>query len=394
MTSNDSLSGGGWKPTPRQELLLRAALLQGDDAIAAWHEWNKSAGPEPLDGGSHRLQPLVFLNLTAQGFDDPALLPMRTLYRQTWARNQVQMRRWAKALVTLNEAGIPIMLLKACALIPLYYKDPGARPTGDLDVMVPTARDSDALQVLDRAGWQSVHRKLDEMSDPYRRRHYAHTLANREGIFLDLHRHLLYFETRLDADESFWAGSIPLTFEGINARALNPADQLLHACAHGTPWNPVPPIRWVADAVVLMRSAEIDWARVVQQAQEHQVILIMRNTLEYLRDTFAVDVPDDTLSRLRQLPVTRSEQVLYEIAVRPPEEHSTVLKLWFHIDQYRRLAQLYRHENPVLRFPAFLRDTWDLDETREVPGYIARFTTRWVARRMNPTPKSTSKEQA
>lgn len=373
--------GGGWKPTPRQELLLRAALVQNEDAITAWSEWLRQNGTMAPDGGSERMLPLVFLNLTALGVTHPELLPLRLKYRETWARNQLQMRRGSRALAALSGAGIPSMLLKAFALIPLYYRDPGARPTGDMDVMVPIERDLEALQVLERAGWRPVKRALADMSEPYRARHYAHTLMNSEGLSLDLHRHLLYFETRLDGDKTFWSGAIPLLFEGIETRALQPADQLIHACAHGTPWNETPPIRWVADAIVLLRSAEIDWARVVRQAQEHQVTLIMRNTLAYLKDAFAAEIPQETQDALQALPVTRAEQVLYDIATRPPSEHSTALKIWFHYDQYRRLSRLYTKENRLMRFPAFLRDTWGLNETREVPGYMMRFTTHWVARR-------------
>lgn len=385
--------GGGWKPTPRQELLLRAALVQNEDAIAAWKEWSAESDNIPSDSGSVRMLPLVFQNLSALGEEGPAYKSLRDRYRATWAQNQLQMRRGAVALGALREAGIPTMLLKAFALIPLYYRDPGTRPTGDMDVMVPIERDLEALQVLERVGWSPANRALAEMSEPYRSRHYAHTLANINGLPVDLHRHLLYFETRPDGDKSFWEGSIPLLFEGIETRALQPADQLIHACAHGTPWNEMPPIRWVADAIVLLRSAEIDWARVVRQAQEHQVTLIMRNTLAYLRQAFDAPIPQETLSALQTLPVSRAEQVLYDIATRPPSEHNTILKLWFHYDQYRRLNKLYAGENRLMRFPAFLRDTWGLRETREVPGYMMRFTTHWVARRLT-LEKSPTKEQA
>lgn len=386
--------GGKWKPTPRQELLLRAALAQNEDAVRAWREWRDQTDAEPPDGGSVRMMPLVYLNLTALGVRDPQLEPFRAIYRETWARNHLQMRRNLRAVAALRDAGIPTMLLKASALIPLYYRDPGARPTSDMDVMVPIARDLEALQTLERAGWKPVKRSLGEMSEPYRARHYAHTLRHQDGLYLDLHRHLFYFETQLRADESFWSGSIPLTVEGIETRALNPADQLLHACAHGTPWNEVPPIRWIADAVVLMRSTEIDWGRVVRQAQEHALILTMRNTLGYLRESFGGAIPAETLCALEKLDVTRAERVLYEIVVRPPSEHNTALKLWFHFDQYRRLSRLYQKEKRLLRFPAYLRDTWGLSDTREVPGYIWRFTSHWVTRRLDSAKKSALKDKA
>ena len=46
---------GGFWPTSQQELLLRAALLPGKEAIDAWREWKSGVDVDQLDPGSLRL---------------------------------------------------------------------------------------------------------------------------------------------------------------------------------------------------------------------------------------------------------------------------------------------------------------------------------------------------
>ncbi len=335
---------GVWRPTEDQKILLQAALYQDDRALAAWGDWSGRFDVKGIDGGSRRLLPLVYSNLVTLGVPQADLQKLRTIYLESWARNQVLFRRGSKALQALVLAGIPTLLLKASALIPLYYKDVGARPTSDLDVLVPPSTAWEALQVLDKAGFRTVDRALGEMDESYVSRHYAHSLTARDGTSLDLHRHVFFFETRATGDDEFWNSSIPVVLDGIQSRALDPADQLLHVCVHGIAWNPTPPIRWVADAVLTARSATVDWERLFRQTMAHEQALSMRDTLEYLAENFEVPVPTDVLARLRDHRATRFEEVHYEIVVRPRTEHNAALKLWYHYSQFRRLNDLYRHE--------------------------------------------------
>jgi hypothetical protein len=63
------------------------------------------------------------------------------------------------------------------------------------------------------------------------------------------------------ADDDFRAAAEPVTFQGNRLRILSPTDQLLHVCGHAARWGEVPAIRWVADAVLILREGPIDWQR-------------------------------------------------------------------------------------------------------------------------------------
>lgn len=250
----------------------------------------------------------------------------------------------------------------------------------DLDVLVPPARLSDALGVLGTAGWTPVHRTAEELGGPYLQQTYSHHLHHTGGQNLDLHQHVMFHEVGRESDEDFWKAAIPVEFEGIKSLALCPADQLLHVCLHGSYWNETPPIRWVADAWLVLEHGSVDWTRFLAQTQRREIALAMRGTMRYLFDRLHAPIPSSVLDALEGLPVSRAQVRRYQLETQPPGRHNTVAKLWYHYDRYRRFSQVYGSENPALRFPAYLRDIWNLRRTREVPLYIARFTWKRLAR--------------
>lgn len=197
---------------------------------------------------------------------------------------------------------------------------------------------------------------------------------------LDLHRHMMYFDSRREADTDFWQAAIPLTLEGVETRALHPSDQLLHMCAHGTVWNPVSPIRWAADAFVLLRETTVDWDRFMAQAAKRDLVLAARNEIEYLRTALRAPIPDTVIDALGKLPVSNFDRLQYRVNILPPTERGAAEKLWYHFEHYRRFGDMYQNENVLLRFPAFLRDTWGLKTTREVPAHMARYVLRRFGR--------------
>jgi len=119
-TNSTSCRGGCW-PTWRQELLLRAALLRGKEAIAAWREWKSSVDVDRLDQGSRRLLPLLYRNLRAHGVEDPLMNSFKGIYRLTWYKNQMAFHKMTSLLRSFHHAGIETMLLKGAALVMLHY---------------------------------------------------------------------------------------------------------------------------------------------------------------------------------------------------------------------------------------------------------------------------------
>src|SRR5262245_47798267 len=92
--------GNLW-PTPHQELLLGAALLNGDEALEAWEEWKVGVDVDTLDWGSQRLLPRLYKNLHLHGIDEPLVAKFKGYHRRTWCENQLRFHRLAPSVRAL-----------------------------------------------------------------------------------------------------------------------------------------------------------------------------------------------------------------------------------------------------------------------------------------------------
>jgi Uncharacterised nucleotidyltransferase len=370
---------GCW-PTGGEELLLRAVLLEGDAARGAWDRWRALDELEHLDEGCHRLLPLLYLKLVDLGVDDPMVARLKGVYRQSWARNQILFRQAGVIIGALHRAGIETIALKGVALSVLHYRDLGARPMEDADVLVPRDLSGEAIEVLCNAGWVPSSNRPEIV---LRARH-AEAFANEDGGRLDLHWDALFHPGR---DEEFWVAAVPAEVAGTPTRALGPADQLLHVCLHGAAWNgfaraypdKASHVRWVADAVtVLGTSPELDWSRVVEQGQRRRLTVALAETLSYLRERFVPSIPAAVISELEATPSVRSESAAQRAAMQRPGVLRTVR---VERDRYRRLREVRPRGARPHSFPAYIRDQRGFEHYWELAAHWVRRLARSPWRR-------------
>ena len=253
---------------------------------------------DELDYGSQRLFPLLYQNLVRQDVRDPLMERLKSVYRKTWFENQVLFHRMGNVLRSFHQAGIETVILKGAALVPLYYKDYGLRPMQDFDILIRPTDLPRAIELLGRLDWHNSKSDRTPL-DLIVLFDHALVFFDRNKQQFDLHWHVLRECCWPGADDAFWAASAPMELEGVPTRRLNPADELLHTSVHGVAWNVVPPFRWVADAMMLLNSsaAEIDWQRLVTQAEERRLTLLLRAALSYLRETMDAPIPPAVLAR-------------------------------------------------------------------------------------------------
>jgi len=361
-------------PTPRQELLLHAALDRGPAAVAAWHAWRVGSGP--LDAGSQRLLPLVYRNLSRQGLREPAMDELKGAYRQAWSQNQMLLHHATGVLTTLQEAGMETLILKGAALVAAYYKDLGVRPMQDVDILIPAGQAAAALRLLQARGWTPEF-PLPERLIPVL---YACGFTGPGGGKIDLHWHALWECCQPGADDDFWASALPTQLGHAPTRALNPADQLLHVCVHGAAWNRVPPVRWVADALLITNAAEpaVDWERLAAQARKRRLILPLRDTLRYLHARWDAPIPAAVLHGLETAPVSRVERLERGARVRGPSLWGGLVLHWA---LYARLTDGASGRRQLAGFPRYLQRLWGADRLWQVPLYtVAKTAGRLVHR--------------
>ena len=316
-----------------------------------------------MNAGSYRLLPLLYRNLKSHGIHE-ASTKLKEEYFHTWSQNQFTFHRIAELIREFNQAGIQTMLLKGSALVILFYEDAGLRPMTDIDLLVKRAQAKRSIQLLANLGWKAKYSSPEALM-PFEQ---ASEFTHADNQNLDLHWRLMW-EGRQDLDDDeFWTESVSTEINGVSTRALSPADQLLHVCVHGAKWNDTASLRWVADAIMIIRSAtfKIDWARLVRQAQKRQLTLPMRETLAYLDRLLDAPVPSHVLDSLQNTPTSRSERWFYQIRSGPNDALKTLPVLGHWANSLRTECDGHLHQR-LWQFSQYLQTLWSVKHAWQVP---------------------------
>jgi len=346
--------------TREQELLLQAALLEGEDAISAWQQWKNMVDLEGHpDYWAYRLFPLLYKNLQRYGVKDPFMKRLKGIYRLAWYKNQRFFYDMSKVLKYLHNAGIQTLILKGAALTVLIYKNYSVRPMADIDILVPTSQISLTINLLKDAGWTPITHSIDGNLS------YQHSMQFKDqfGKELDLHWHPFFGSCGNNFDRDFWEGSVSIQLAGVSTLALNPTDTLLHVIVHGARWNPEPPIRWIADAMSLINSSdkEIEWTRFINQAKKHKVVLRVKEALHYLQDKFQACIPMPIMEQINQIPISFTERLEYHYITETPDTISNTFVgkllggLPYHLVGYLRFTNSTGLLRKIIGFPKYLQ---------------------------------------
>jgi Uncharacterised nucleotidyltransferase len=335
-----ALRSHGVLPNATQLALFQTVVASDADFAACWDRWTTQLSPPfSVDPISLQSLPLLYKRLQP-GHADLLSKLIQDSYRTTWLRNHLIFRALQTSLETLHQAGVRTLVLKGAALINAYYKDMGARTMGDFDILVPKSQFLIAAQSLEASGWTPLYSASDFDT------HFDHalTFADGRGNFLDLHVHVLHFTTRPDADDLFWANSVPVSLAGVETQALSAADQILNLAEHGMSWVPNPPLRWIPDIAWVISRGNPDWDRLLWMARHLHKSLVVSTALEYLNENHLAEAPEWVLAALRDLPVDGWERSDFELNARD-SLGSLVLAArahWHRLNQEKYGRSLYR----------------------------------------------------
>ena len=217
--------GGCW-PTPLQELLLDAALMDRDRALEAFAEWVAATGFDEIDSGTFRMLPLAAHNFNRLGITNKWSAHLRGTLRRTWYENQVMLHAALPAVDVLQSAGIDVVVFKGAALAVLEYGSLDVRPMDDLDVLVPEDRAAEALRALLDAGWEPgdvlLPQPIGALPESFLRFRHGAPLHGPAGFEVDLHWHATCAWCWPDADRGLWATTRPLELLGRDVPRARP----------------------------------------------------------------------------------------------------------------------------------------------------------------------------
>ncbi|HEX2583099.1 MAG TPA: nucleotidyltransferase family protein, partial [Chlamydiales bacterium] len=153
----------------------------------------------------------------------------------------------------------------------------------------------------------------------------------------------------------------------------NPTDLLLQTCIHGVKYSPVPLIRWVADAMTILKKSEqpILWDRFIELANYAHICRPLYFALQYLVQYFDAPIPQKAILELKEHPSARLENLEYRLSTRGLPNAAAWYRYCLNKGYLTRRAQIL-HLHQYLQLTARLKSPW----------YIPPFAIYWIFKRI------------
>jgi hypothetical protein len=378
-----------WQPSAPQTLLLQACLSPEPQAVEALASWRRLNPVLRDDGASRRLLPLLYGRWGQEGADE---------YRRSWAHHKLLQACSEDLFANLMDDGVPVLTIKGFPLAHTVYPEPAQRPLADIDFVVPWNRSDEALAHLKRYGWEPLPTPLkgaggemapvwqrqprSSLDAAYRRVRHSHGFRHpRHGLSLDLHWAVFQGQCEPGRDDALWQRSRLLRQAPSSSRFLlppglrvpDPTDHLLLVLMHGARWHGPPQIRWVADAVNLIRAEPaLDWDRFCAVASSRELRLGAGLMLTWMQAAQLLELPAQVQLQLQARPIAWNERLNHAIETEPPCWRSglwELLYLW-------RCRRALKRDKPACEVSAsytkFLCHVLGAPSRRALAGHLCR----------------------
>ena len=352
-------------PTPLQRDLLQVALGAADESGRIWSGLRSQFVLDLLEPGSFELLPLVYRALAEAGVEEPLLPRLKGIYRRTGVRNTLQLERARVTAAILEEAAVPALFLQGATFADRFYPDLGLRPTSASHVLVEHGRLQTAVWRALRVGWRP---RADVPAGPDGRRY----LFDDEGSACVLQPTVEFdFVTRAgkNASHRLWESAERQPIGDSRADVPSATDALLVTIVSGARTGDAPNIQWIVDAAMVVRSAEIDWQRLVDLAADAGQIERVRDGLDALSDLGVVQLPPRVMAALSGARSPRRERIVYRCTTAP---HGRLGALPEIVAQHVAETTGQSMSRTLRTFPHRLRERWHLDRTWKVPFAAGR----------------------
>ncbi len=328
--------------------------------------------------------PIVYWTLSKSGefssLPESARNSLRARYSSTWMHNQEILKELESLTRLLDQADIPVVVLKGACFALTIYPDIGLRPMGDLDLLVPKAKLAEAVQLAKTLGYEDTFPE----AAPGLRDLLSHEVClqktGEHSITLELHHSLV-------ADKSFvysvpvdwfWSqtellgGASQTRFE--NLQMLTPTAQVLYAASHAMLQHggKNTPLRWFYDLDLLLRKygENMDWDMLLAQAKIFEWGSALDAALSQTYAYFNTPIPGDVRTSLSQYS-DRHQKLVALLQNKPAthllEEQQKLLTLnWY--GRFRLMLAL------MVPAPAYMRWRYQLKTSWMLPVY---YLIRW-----------------
>jgi hypothetical protein len=337
---------------PELELLLVCARPHIDSETA---RRVRELAAQPLEWDylvqtsvSHGLLPLLYTNLKAASAVVPQdhLDRLRDSFQKNAARSTLLAGELIKILDLFESENILGMPYKGPAIAVSIYGNLALRQFADLDILVHKEDVWRCQQLLISMGYQPHFNITKRQLPSFLRLGYVQSFTRDKGMsIVELHWGIAsrFFMFPLDVDR-FFDRLIPMDLMGKSVLAPAPEDLLLILCVHGAKdlWER---IEWICGIAELIRTHDIDWEMVIQQAKELGAERTLFLGLMLAREFFDSRLPDSLVNSIESQPVvgTLAAEVSHNLLSTNSVSPGLPKRILFHIRTKDRPADRLRY---------------------------------------------------
>ncbi len=370
-----------WKPDSAvpaswHVLLLKAALLREPSvAVASWKDFQQSYDFLRIDHGSSRLLPLVYHNLSRAGHEGREMPRLKGICRYYWAQGSSIMYHARRAAAALRGGNIPVVAVKGCGLVSTIYANPSLRPMGDIDFWVRPEDMADAVELLGSEGWHP------EIPGWQLRAANSGALVLQGEDLPDIDLHMRIFN-QADANARAWAHRREPGSQ-VPWQVLSVEDEIIFGCQHGMRWNPVAPVRWLADVAVMMQKYPMGSEELAGLAASSRIswsLAEVGETFRLLHREVGLDQVEEADRYFQKQSIPWSYRVGLWLRNRAGSDLPRYWQFWV---RYRQLRAAGDVSVGKIDFIEYLRLYWGL-ESREEARRRVRHQNRMLLKRKLP----------
>ncbi len=204
---------------------------------------------------------------------------LHPIYMHCAARNVKFYHELQKVLQSLENSGVPFILLKGAYLNEIVYKDIGLRGMEDADILFKKEDLKKGQECLLKAGY----------------------LTNNNCLSIDVH---WYLEQYIDIDmKKVWDMARPAVIAGVNALTLSPEHLIVHLCMHLSFHHQFQfaALRSFCDIreIIDYFHSDIDWEGVISCSEEWGVRNGVYLTLLLAKELTGAQIPQNVLEDLK-----------------------------------------------------------------------------------------------
>ena len=316
-------------PTTDETQFLKLALCDDADFQRLWNEWKSNHDFNATSDPLLHLFPLVAIRMEKLGMQTDELYPkIQGIYKMAWVKNQRLLAVTKDVVEKCNTLKIPTLFLKGIPLILDIYKDKGARLLGDADFLISPEQGMEASKMLFENGWH--HRKswMVDCKNPCEsifRVIKATSFQNNFGVDMDIHwnlfslTHHTYLKdifllknvSSIRFRDALWKDAVQTRIDTVPCMRICNEDLLIHVVIHGSEGNNHRTLRWVTDAMTIIKNTSINWNKILLRTKDFNFAIELSIAFRYLVETFPNKIPKDFIEQLIAIPIKQQDMKMY-----------------------------------------------------------------------------------